>query len=613
MIAAAPVEAFGTINGFGQGAQHEVITRAALACAAKLHASDTPGNCFEPATMGQLAGTSPLGLPGHLTTASAWLAAAAGGGGTFGAVGAADVEAFFGDVEHCLGGDFLKLPSGTYGQTQTQANAALIACHDYLRSHFQAALKLADKLVDVRGAMLPAAISIAGGCPFIDATATALAIKAFSGEVKTYAAAHPSLITKAKLAAIDQLLGAMVKGLVLLQAGTTFPPPAGASVKCQVLGHIGRVLHGIQDFYAHGNWTDHADASRPTGIANPPGLHRIDRPPLLDLTQPIATITPGLITSCFTFILDQCANRVDHDADLGKDKGTVTIKAYRTSLPNTLNISSPQTPRGKVDDNFLLAVLGARNESYDDWVDFGRQLESMYGKARGDQMICAVTSDDPATNCPLDAVHVTKAGTGSGGVTDSTLLINCGGTCDGRFAPQLKVTLTAAPDVGSTFAGWSGACVGSAGTCVLTMPTIVPGTQPTTLTAIARFDRPACAPGHPTLYSAARYARDTTYTLVSLCDVKTISKVVLSQGGGNRPITATVDPVDTACAGGCPGACRVFSPDEVDCVGLVAPPNSTTFFRYQDNAREGDLAFIDITYLDGTTTSLTLTVTGTGP
>lgn len=51
----------------------------------------------------------------------------------------------------------------------------------------------------------------------------------------------------------------------------------------------------------------------------------------------------------------------------------------------------------------------------------------------------------------------TRAGTGSGAVTSGDGFINCGTTCSKRYANGTAVTLTATPDAGSTFAGWSGA------------------------------------------------------------------------------------------------------------------------------------------------------------
>jgi endo-1,4-beta-xylanase len=67
------------------------------------------------------------------------------------------------------------------------------------------------------------------------------------------------------------------------------------------------------------------------------------------------------------------------------------------------------------------------------------------------------------------ALTVTKGGTGGGTVTSDTGGINCGSTCSGSYASGTTVTLTAAADASSTFAGWSGACTGTAATCTVSM------------------------------------------------------------------------------------------------------------------------------------------------
>jgi phospholipase C len=71
----------------------------------------------------------------------------------------------------------------------------------------------------------------------------------------------------------------------------------------------------------------------------------------------------------------------------------------------------------------------------------------------------------PATNYQLS---VQSAGSGSGTITSSPAGINCGATCSANFASGTAVTLTATPNAGSTFAGWSGGCSGT-GTCSLTL------------------------------------------------------------------------------------------------------------------------------------------------
>jgi len=63
---------------------------------------------------------------------------------------------------------------------------------------------------------------------------------------------------------------------------------------------------------------------------------------------------------------------------------------------------------------------------------------------------------------------VTKSGTGSGTVTGSDGLVNCGSTCSVNYESGKSVTLAASANSGSTFSGWSGGCSGT-GTCTATM------------------------------------------------------------------------------------------------------------------------------------------------
>jgi hypothetical protein len=87
-----------------------------------------------------------------------------------------------------------------------------------------------------------------------------------------------------------------------------------------------------------------------------------------------------------------------------------------------------------------------------------------------------IPSDDPAIPVlsvllngigKAPVVSVTRSGTGVGTVTSSPAGISCGSSCTADFLTNTAITLTAAPDTGYSFTGWSGACSGS-GSCALT-------------------------------------------------------------------------------------------------------------------------------------------------
>ncbi len=74
----------------------------------------------------------------------------------------------------------------------------------------------------------------------------------------------------------------------------------------------------------------------------------------------------------------------------------------------------------------------------------------------------------PATASGI-TLTVTKSGTGSGTVTSSPSGISCGSTCSAAFASGQTVVLTATASSGSTFAGWSSSCSGTAATASITL------------------------------------------------------------------------------------------------------------------------------------------------
>ncbi len=65
-------------------------------------------------------------------------------------------------------------------------------------------------------------------------------------------------------------------------------------------------------------------------------------------------------------------------------------------------------------------------------------------------------------------LYTAKSGNGSGTVVSNPSGINCGGSCSSSFYLGQQITLAAAPNAGSRFAGWSGACSGT-GACVVNL------------------------------------------------------------------------------------------------------------------------------------------------
>jgi hypothetical protein len=301
--------AFGTIEGGGQHREHERITRAAVGC------HGPAGDCFEPASLNQLAG--------H--------------GQQFGAVGSPDRNEVSDPAAHCDGADFL---AGSYPRTREQATASLRQCVDHLRLRLREAVGNAAGLLDAEGRIV---------------------------------AAETELDTDCRLA-----------------------PTVDERAKCTALESFGRALHGVQDFYAHSNWTDVGDPDRPAGAGNPPGLRRSAPSPVLDLRGSGAPAVPAdLTTGCFV-LRDQipgvgaCAGRVTHAA-LNKDNGLVDPADGTTSAPATL--------RGRTGQNFARAVAGAVIETRHQWREFRAALETAYGARKASLMACALTRDDPPADC----------------------------------------------------------------------------------------------------------------------------------------------------------------------------------------------------------------------
>ena len=283
---------------------------------------------------------TPLSAPGDCFEQKT-LDSLAGKAGTFGAVGAPDRgRGMLTSYAHCSGGDFLDVPS--YPQSKARAEAVLEECRTYMMQNLTHAVSDAADLLDDQGAVRRSETTLAIDC--------------------TYAGSRHG------------------------------------RAKCNILAHLGRLLHASQDFYAHSNWVDQPDMERVIDVSNPPGLGRHGPAPWLDLRLASPAFPDGLLSGCFDNIsfVDEnrgCLygeageHRVRH-ANLNKDRGVIDAV-----------IGTGTTERGAMNDNFRHAVEAAVADSADKWAIYRELLMVTYGTDRGSRMICALTRDDPAQAC----------------------------------------------------------------------------------------------------------------------------------------------------------------------------------------------------------------------
>ena len=265
----------------------------------------------------------------------------AGDPGSFGAVGAPDRgRGILTSYAHCSAGDYLDIAG--YPRSQAEAQASLTECREQMMSNLDhAVIDAADLLDDdgnIRSSQIPGFIS----CVY---------------------------------------------------AGSQH-----GRAKCNVLAHLGLILHASQDFYSHSNWVDNHDPSRPIGSENPPGLGNEGPASWLDLRQSNIDFPEGLISGCFdneSFIDEasgcvygnEGAHRVRH-LNLAKDTGPIDPQ-----------IGVGTTERGAIGDNFRRAVEAAIEDSADKWATFHERLVETYGAEHGNRMACAITHDDPTDDC----------------------------------------------------------------------------------------------------------------------------------------------------------------------------------------------------------------------
>ncbi|MGG7569016.1 hypothetical protein [Streptomyces sirii] len=151
-----PAQQFGTINTFGQDAEHEKVTRAALHCPEGVEDNDY--SCLRDATLGQFAG----------------------GGGTFGAVGNPDNPlSGWGShtPSHCDDMDYMSTYENKE-EAKKRSLGALKECVDHMWDNLETAVHEAGRLADPKGKLVRGEMwtpVIGTSCVFV---------RNFSGEAK---------------------------------------------------------------------------------------------------------------------------------------------------------------------------------------------------------------------------------------------------------------------------------------------------------------------------------------------------------------------------------------------------------------------------------------------
>lgn len=115
--------------------------------------------------------------------------------------------------------------------------------------------------------------------------------------------------------------------------------------------------------------------------------------------------------------------------------------AYRGQLPHSFVDAEPSA----------LAVDGAGN------------VYATNGNTEGASL------DGFGPTIAANGLKITESGTGEGAVTSEPAGIDCGTACEAEYNAGEEVTLTAVPDPGSAFAGWSGGGCNGTSPCHLTI------------------------------------------------------------------------------------------------------------------------------------------------
>jgi hypothetical protein len=214
--------------------------------------------------------------------------------------------------------------------------------------------------------------------------------------------------------------------------------------------------------------------SSPAGINCPPGGSSGCLAPFAPGETITLTASPGPGTTFSGWSGGGCSGTGTCVVTLNQStqvNATFTQITFPLTVTKTAGGSVTSSPAG-------INCGGDCNENYPEntvvtltrQTDAGASFIGWGGACSGTGLTCDVTMDAAKSVSATFGliVNVSKAGAGNGTVTSTPGGINCGANCSAFFAGDSTPTLTATPNAGSVFTGWSGSCSGT-GTCNLSM------------------------------------------------------------------------------------------------------------------------------------------------
>jgi len=179
-------------------------------------------------------------------------------------------------------------------------------------------------------------------------------------------------------------------------------------------------------------------------------------------TDNLCSVEPGGAYTSLGFNIDSDGSCTGHASDLPMtDPKLLTLDAWGGAAANFDLLTFLPVPGGAAVDGAGLDTcpgpLGGNVTT-----DARGQLRPVDGSETGSDLCDIGAVEYQFEQDPEAAtLHVQIAGNGAGQVTSNPQGVDCTADCEADFLARTNVRLTASPAVGSTFAGWTGACTGT--------------------------------------------------------------------------------------------------------------------------------------------------------